>query len=68
MRYQGEISPTLVSYNDNRFIIDIGKLPIEPRYLQLDRAIQVQLEITRSFGDNSVVTNIVEQDILGPFN
>ncbi len=68
VRYQGEISPTLVSYNDNRFIIDIGKLPIEPRYLQLDRAIQVQLEITRSFGDNSVVTNIVEQDILGPFN
>ena len=68
LRYQGEIPAQLIRYNNDRFILELGKLPIEPRYLELDRAIQVQVEITRSFGDNSAVQTILEKDILGPFN
>ena len=67
-RYQGEVPPEFIRYNNDRFILELGKLPIKPRYLEADRAIQVQVEITRSFGDNSAVKTIVEKDVLGPFN
>lgn len=67
-RYEGEIPPQFVRYSDNRFIIDLGQLPIDPKYLEPDRAIQVQLEITRTFANNSAKQTIVEKDILGPFN
>jgi hypothetical protein len=68
LRYQGQIPPNLIRYSNNRFMLDLGKLPIEPRYLELDRSVQVEIEITRSFGKNSAVQTIVARDILGPFN
>ena len=68
IRYEGEVPPQFVRYGGNRFIIDIGQLPIDPKYLETDRAVQVQLEITRTFGNNSAKQTLVEKDILGPFN
>ena len=68
VRYKGEIPPSLIRYGNDRFILDIGKLPIEPRYLELDRAVEVELIITRRFGDYSATQKIVEREILGPFN
>ena len=68
LRYQGEIPPSLVRYNNDRFILDLGKLPIESRYLELDRAVNIELEVTRTFGDNSATQIVEEKEILGPFN
>ena len=68
LRYEGEMPAQLIRYGNDRFVLEIGRLPIEPRYLELDRAVQVQVEITRTFGDNSASKTIVEKDILGPFN
>lgn len=68
LRYEGEVPPQFVSYGENRFIIDIGQLPIDPKYLETDSAVRVQLEITRTFGNNSAKQTLVEKDILGPFN
>lgn len=68
IRYKGEIPPQFIRYVGNRFIIDIGQLPIDPKYLEPDTAVEVQIEATRSFGDNSATQKIIIQDVLGPFN
>ena len=67
-RYQGEIPPSAIRYNNDRFVLEIGKLPIEPRYLELDRAVKIELEVTRTFGDNTATQTIEAREILGPFN
>ncbi|WP_330202861.1 collagen-like protein [Cyanobacterium sp. Dongsha4] len=68
LRFEGEIPPQMVRYSNNRFILDIGQLPIDPRYLEPDRAIQLDLTVTRTFGDNSATQTLTERTILGPFN
>ncbi len=68
VRFEGEVPPEFVNYSGNEFTINIGELPIEPQYLEIDRAVQIQLEITRTFGDNSAKQTITEKEILGPFN
>ena len=67
-KYEGEVPAQFVRYSGNRFIIDIGQLPIDPRYLEANTAVEVQLEATRSFGNNSATQKIVIRDILGSFN
>lgn len=66
-RFQGEIPPQMVRYSDNRFILDIGQLPIDPRYLEPERAIQLDLTIKRTFGNNSATQTITEKTILRGF-
>jgi hypothetical protein len=68
LRYEGEVPPEFIRYGDHRFIIDIGQLPIDPKYLETDSVVQVQLEVTRTFANNSAKQTLVEKDILGPFN
>lgn len=67
LRYEGAIPPNAIRYSNNRFAIDIGLLPIDPRYLEPGRAIQVQLDIKRTFANNSASQTIIERTILGPF-
>ncbi len=67
LRYEGEIPPEVIRYSNNRFLIDLGQLPIDPRYLETGKAVQVKLDIKRTFGDNSATQSIVEKNILGPF-
>jgi hypothetical protein len=68
LKYEGEVPPQFVRYSGNRFIIDIGQLSIDPKFLQADTAVEIRLEATRSFGNNSATQTIVVRDILGPFN
>ena len=68
VKYKGEVPPQFVRYSGNRFIIDIGQLPINPKYLEADTAVEISLEATRSFGNNAATQTIVIRDILGPFN
>lgn len=67
LRYEGVIPPEAIRYSNNRFIIEIGRLSIDPRYLVAGKAIQVQLDIKRTFANNSATQSIVEKTILGPF-
>lgn len=67
LRYEGEIPAEAIRYSNNRFIIDIGQLPIDPRHLEVGRAIQVQLDMKRTFANNSATQSIEERTILGPF-
>lgn len=67
LRYEAEIPPQFIHYSNNRFIIDIGQLPIDPRHLEVGRAIQVQVDVKRNFGNNSATQTLVERTILGPF-
>ncbi|NCS84547.1 MAG: collagen-like protein [Cyanobacteria bacterium] len=67
LRYEGEIPPQFIRYSNNRFIIDIGQLPIDPRYLEVSKAVQIQIEAKRTFANNSATQTILERDILGPF-
>jgi len=67
LRFEGEVPPQMVRYTDNRFVIDIGQLPIDPRHLEPDRAIQLDLTITRTFGNNSATQTITEKTILRGF-
>jgi hypothetical protein len=68
LKYVGEVPPQFIRYSGNRFIIDIGQLPIDPQYLEANTAVEVQIEATRSFGNNSANQKIVVRDILGSFN
>ncbi|MBE9223697.1 collagen-like protein, partial [Cyanobacterium stanieri LEGE 03274] len=67
LRYEGEISPQFINYQNNRFIINIGELNIDPRHLEADTSIDIQLEITRTLNDNQSTQIISERRILGPF-
>lgn len=64
LRFEGEIPPTMVRYSNNRFVLDIGQLPIDPRHLEVGRAIQLDLTITRTFGTHSATQTITEKTIL----
>jgi len=67
LRYEGEIPAQFVNYQNNRFIVNIGELDIDPRHLQADSSIQIELEITRTFGENQSTQTITERRVLGPF-
>ncbi|BAQ66703.1 hypothetical protein [Geminocystis sp. NIES-3709] len=67
LRYEGEIPPQFIRYGNNRFIIDVGKLPIDSRHLEVGRAVQIQIDAKRTFANNSATQTLIEKNILGPF-
>ncbi|MGB7274816.1 MAG: hypothetical protein WBC69_16085 [Geitlerinemataceae cyanobacterium] len=52
-RYEGEIPVELIRRDRNRFVLDLGKLPIDSRFLQSEISVQIELTLTRSFGGKS---------------
>ena len=52
-RFSGKIPPELVSQQGDRFILDLGKLPIDSKFLSSGVQSQISLYITRSFGKES---------------
>ena len=52
-RYQGKIPSELVRRDRNRFVLNIGKLPIEEKFLRSGVPIEIELVITRSLGARS---------------
>ncbi|MGI0481602.1 collagen-like protein [Geminocystis sp. CENA526] len=67
LRFEGEIPPQFVRYANNRFILDIGQLSIDPRHLDIGRAVQIQIEAKRTFSNYTATQTLVERTILGPF-
>ncbi|MFW6359143.1 MAG: collagen-like protein [Chroococcales cyanobacterium] len=57
-RYEGEIPPELVSYDNNQFTIQLGRLPIDPDYLRSGIGIDLEVVAIRSFGGNSTEQRI----------
>lgn len=52
-RYDGIIPAELVTRHNNRYTLEIGKLPIEAEYLRPGVAIEIELVATRSFAGHS---------------
>ena len=57
-RFEGEIPPELISYEYNQFVIAVGELPIESRFLTPGTNIEIDLIVTRNFLDNSAVQQV----------
>ena len=50
-KYEGAVPPEAVEKDGDRFMINLGQLPIPPEHLELGTAIEVQLVANRSFAD-----------------
>ncbi|GBF80312.1 hypothetical protein AsFPU1_1713 [Aphanothece sacrum FPU1] len=66
-KYEGAISEDLVTIDNNKFTINIGKLPISPDHLKAGLGVEINLEATRSFAGYSADQRIVVKDVIGPF-
>lgn len=64
-RYEGTIPPELIQQTGDRFILNIGKLPIDPDSLKPGIGIEVELTATRTFAGNSATQKIITQDVIG---
>lgn len=64
-RFEGPIPPELVQQTGDRFVINIGKLPIAPEWLKADTGVEVTLTATRSFAGKSATQKIIIQDVVG---
>ena len=63
-KYEGEVPPSAIIQNGDRFTLNLGQLPIPPQYLEDDTAVELHLTANRSFGDHSTVQKITVRDIL----
>lgn len=52
-RYEGTVPADLVQQNYNRFVIDIGRLPIDAEYLTPGTYVEIEVVARRSLGNNS---------------
>ncbi len=66
-KYEGEIPEDLVILDGDTFTIDIGKLPIESRYLRSGLGVEIKIVATRTFAGYTDQQTITVTDVLGPF-
>lgn len=57
-RFEGNIPAGAVTRNNNRFILNLGKLPISSEFLQPGVGVDIEVVATRSLGDRSTTQNI----------
>jgi len=57
-RYEGTIPAELVSRDKNRFVLNLGKLPIDSQYLRPGVAVEIELVAIRSFAGHSTEQEI----------
>ncbi|TVQ47813.1 MAG: collagen-like protein [Gloeocapsa sp. DLM2.Bin57] len=57
-RFEGDIPPELITYQNNQFIINVGELPIDPSFLTPGTTVEISLIITRFFQDNFAVQEL----------
>lgn len=57
-RYEGIIPAELVSRDRNRFVLNIGKLPIQSQFLRAGLPVEIELVATRSFAERSAEQKI----------
>ena len=58
-RYEGEVPAELVQQDRQRFILNLGHLPIDSRYLQSGLNVEVELTAVRTLGDRSAEQRVV---------
>ncbi len=52
-QFSGLMPPNLVTQDQNRFVLQLGQLPIRDRYLRPGTRVQIELRIVRSLGTNA---------------
>ncbi len=57
-RYEGELPANLVEQDRNRFVLNLGQLPISPRDLAAGNAAEIRITAVRSLGNNTAETRI----------
>ena len=63
-KYEGEVPPSAIIQDGDRFTLNLGQLPISPQYLENGTAVELYLTVNRSFGDRSTTQKITVRDIL----
>lgn len=61
-KYEGQMPPELIVFQGNKFIFNIGKLPIDPEDIKPGLGIEIEVSATRSFGGYSKEQTIVVRD------
>jgi hypothetical protein len=57
-RFEGTIPAELVTREQNRFSLALGRLPISNRYFQAGTPVEIELRIRRSLGSNSATQTL----------
>jgi hypothetical protein len=57
-RYEGTIPDQFVTRDFNRFVLNLGKLPIDGKYLAPNTPVEIELVAVRSLGDRSAEQSI----------
>jgi len=55
LKYSGKVPIELIKTSEDKIYIDIGKLPIDPFFLQTGKDVLVRFEATRSFAGKSKI-------------
>jgi hypothetical protein len=66
-RYEGEMPVELINLNGDRFILNIGQLPIEPDNFKSGLGVEIEVTATRTFAGYSAEQKLVIKDVIGPF-
>lgn len=66
-KYEGEMPADLIKANNNRFTLDLGKLPIDPQNFRQGLGVQVEVTATRTFAGYSAEQTVVAKDLIGTF-
>jgi hypothetical protein len=64
-KYDGVIAPDLVQQTGDRFVLNIGKLPLDADSLKAGTGVEVEITAKRSFAGNNATQKITLQDVIG---
>ncbi|MFM7580491.1 MAG: hypothetical protein ACKO5Q_26630, partial [Microcystaceae cyanobacterium] len=65
-KFSGEVPDTLVTRNGDRFVLNIGQLPIPPEFLKPGLGVQIELVATRTFSGYQATQKLWITDIISP--
>jgi len=64
-KYDGVLGPDLVQQTGDRFVLNIGKLPLGADVLKAGTGVEVEITAKRSFAGNRATQKITLQDVVG---
>lgn len=65
-KFSGEVPDTLVTRNGDRFVLNIGQLPIPPEFLKPGLGVQIELVATRTFSGYQATQKLWITDVISP--
>lgn len=63
-QYEGEIPPELVSYQDNRFVLSLGQLPMEAEALAPGTGVEIDVTVVRTFEGKSTEQTVTVREVI----